>query len=168
MLREGTYGARVSAFEGLTYSANGTPQVAIQFTTDEGTISTWLYLSDKAAKYTVEKLRLMGWRGNDVSEIVLDDLTADVEIVVAHEEYDGEAKAKVKWINAPGGGSGIKPGAPMGDAEKKAFAAKLKGMCMATKPGNGSAPAPKKPAGDGGNTIGDPNATGVPDDNCPF
>ena len=141
MLREGTYLANVCAFEGVTYSTNGTPQIAIQFSTPEGTISTWLYLSEKAAKYTIEKLRILGWTGNDVSEVTMNDLKNEVEIVVAMEDdQNGVSKARVKWINAPGG-AGIKAGSPMADAQKKALGAKLKGLCMSIGSTQASAPS---------------------------
>lgn len=139
MLREGTYLARVSAFEGMTLSNNGVPQVAVQFTTNEGRIIAWWSLSDKAVRYTFEKLRTCGWKGNDVSAITLEDLTNDVEIVVKHEEFNGEQRAKVTFVNPVGGG--IKAGKPMSDVERKAYAQKLKGLAMAIAPVVSSAPA---------------------------
>ena len=65
-------------------------------------------LSDAAIEHTVKALRNCGWQGDDLSELPAlaeaDQLNEQVELVVKHESWEGKPRAKVAWVNRPGGG----------------------------------------------------------------
>lgn len=100
---------RARAREGsLTQAKTGTPQVYVGFELLDmpgRSISWYGYLSEKAEERTIEALRTAGWTGDDISR--LDGLgDSEVELVVEWEEYEGKLRARVKFINAMGGGGG--------------------------------------------------------------
>lgn len=80
---------------------SGTLSLNISFQTEHGTLYTDLYLTEKAAEKTIEKLRAIGWQGDDLSE--LKDGTAmrgmKCKVTVSHETYEGTVRARVDWIN---------------------------------------------------------------------
>lgn len=155
MLREGKYLATATAVSELEFSKNGIPQIQILFTTDEGQITAWLYFPDdpakvKAARMSMKSLQALGWKGTNIANVALSDLSEEVEIVVEHEpDLKGEPRARVKWINVPGSGS-LVPGTAMSDAQKKVFAEKMKGLCMSVqaappvRPAQPAQPTPKR------------------------
>ncbi|HEX4462931.1 MAG TPA: hypothetical protein VIA18_33385 [Polyangia bacterium] len=92
----------------------------------EGASLPWYgYFTDKTKKRTLESLRLAGWSNDDIGEIEGFGDT-EVDIVVGHNTWEGKTSARVDWVNRAGSG-GIALKSPMNDAERKAFAAKLKG-----------------------------------------
>ena len=99
MIEPGTYVATpVSAIYTLV-GQNSTECVKVLFRTDDGDevmLDGWL--TPKAAEHTFRKLRICGWRGDDVSAIEFDP-EARVRIVVDHEEYNGKTYAKVTFVN---------------------------------------------------------------------
>lgn len=107
-----------------------TPQVVVPLRIiagpDRGRIITYFgYFSEKAEDRTMESLRLMGWKGDDVCD--LGELPNEVSVVVDHEKYNGKVTAKVQWVNSPGGRGKIKLEKPMDDAMKRQFSAKMRG-----------------------------------------
>ena len=127
----GTYRAIAMSAQ-LGKAGTGTPQVAIAFQTEDGQhITAFCYLSEKAADRTMESLRLCGWEGDDVRDLSGVNGTCEVDIVVEEEEYEGNMRCKVKWINAPGGG-GVKVEA-MPEKEAAAFAARMKAKAQASR-----------------------------------
>ena len=58
--------------------------------------------------------------------------TSDVSLVIANDEYNGETRQRVKWVNPIG--NGPRPGNPMSDQEKASFAARMKGRTMHIQP----------------------------------
>ena len=72
-------------------------------------------------------LRAMGWSGDDITD--LSDCTKnEVELVVEMETWEGETRAKVKWVTAPSKGV---VGDVMDAARKAAFAERLRGQIAA-------------------------------------
>jgi hypothetical protein len=75
----------------------------------------------------------------------------EVSLVVELEEYNGQTQAKVKWVNRSGA-AGVAMNARMGDDQRRAFAARMKGAAVASRQqqaasGNGAkASAAAKPA----------------------
>lgn len=135
---EGTYRARaVQGSAMLGYSSRDTEQVAVLLRFVDGpyaqhTIGWYGYFSDKTMERTIESLRYMGWRGDDMFDLstVGDDQAEDVDIVIEHETNDdGEVRARVRWINKPGGGIALKK--PMTEAQAKAFATRMRGAVVA-------------------------------------
>jgi hypothetical protein len=121
----------------LGYAGTGTPQIAVAFEVTEGdcageTITWYGYFTEKTQQRTIESLRHAGWKGNDIGELTAADLTSEVDIVVNEEEgVRGDLRKRVSWVNRVGtGGAAIKN--RMDDSAKRSFAAKLKGLCIAT------------------------------------
>lgn len=149
---------------GLT-EKNGSMQINVQFLEPEtgDTITAYLFTTDKAWPYTEEKLRNIGWDPVSYS-YQFEDLNQDpsplrgnkANILVESETYNGEARNKVKFINAPGGGM-----KRMEDAEAVDFAAKLRARLTGQ---SYSAPAQTRRPG-GGGTMQAPSGA---DDDIPF
>lgn len=125
MIPEGIYRAKtLTAALGETKS--GKEQMAIDFGLVDGPSAgqriTWYggFMSDKAVEYTVKALRACGWKGDDLSAV--GELAEEVEIVVQHEDYEGQMRAKVKYVNPLGGAARN----AMAADKAKAFAARMK------------------------------------------
>ena len=81
----------------------------VRFATEHSEIQGWFSMSDKAVQYTVEKIRAIGFAGNDLNELA--DGTAllgcKCKIKVDHETYEGKTRAKVNGVfdinSEPGG-----------------------------------------------------------------
>lgn len=108
----GTFDAEVIE-HAITESSKGTPQVAVKFETSEGEITGWFALTDKAAEYTIQKLRVMGFQGDDLSQI--NDGRCMVgnqcTLVIEHDEYNDKINARIKFVNPLGvtGGADLTP-----------------------------------------------------------
>lgn len=186
LIAEGRHNAvcRVIQFGSTT---KGDPQVAIGFeifavegetNPDAGRPITYFGQFTDAAEgkkkgsydFTMDALRNIGWTGDDLSELPAlaeaDQLNKAVSLVVKHEEYDGQLKAKVSWVNRPGGGA-VKLERPMDAQSLKSFAAsmksKIRGSSVTTQ---GAKPGPPPRNGNGGQRQAPhPNA---PDSDIPF
>jgi hypothetical protein len=166
LIPEGTWRARgVSAALGYTSTDNEQIGVELQFLGDQdddvdGRHTTWYAsFSEKAEVHTLKALRVLGWSGDDLSDLSGIDAN-EVEAVVVHEEdLQGELRAKVRFIN-PVGAGGVAMKTKMSEDQAKAFAARMKGRVLAlskaappaaaAKPAAGGKPAAKpaaKPAG---------------------
>lgn len=140
MMAAGRYRARaVQAALGET--STGKEQIAVEFETlDEegapGEHITWFgFFTEKSLEHTVRALRVCGWRGDDINN--LDGISDnEVSLVVEHEEYEGKVSAKVKWVNAPGGGIALKSTLDAGRAAS--FAATMKSRIRAIEAGAGA------------------------------
>lgn len=158
----------------LGKSGTGTPHVAVLLENAAGDRITWYgYLTDAALEYTLKTLGVMGWdpvaHDGQISSLNETDLLvgAEVEVVVETEEWNGEHRAKVKWINQPGGGLGL--GMEADDA--KSLAAKLrKKILAAPRPKVNAQAGPSRPAAraaaPAGAAAGKPLSD--PDDDLPF
>lgn len=138
MLPEGTFRGR-GVEAALGYTANDKEQVAVDlvFTDDAvpeilGQHITWYgYFTDKTTEGTLKSLRALGWATDDLSDLSGIDAN-EVYLVVAHEEdQEGQLRARVRWINASGGGLALKTRMDPGSA--KAFAERMKGHVLAAK-----------------------------------
>jgi hypothetical protein len=99
-------------------------------------ISWFGFFTDKALQRTIESLRYLGWKGDDLAELpTLAEtgmLPEEVDLVVEHEEYKGALRAKVAWVNKPGGGR-VQLAKPMEADSLKSFAARMKGSIAAAE-----------------------------------
>lgn len=107
-----------------------TPQVCVTFEVLRGPeagqrISWFGYFTDKTADRTLESLRICGFVGEDMDRFWEQRPENEVQIIVEHEEFDGKTRAKVQWINNPGGG-GVRLSDPMNQADARKFAAQFK------------------------------------------
>jgi hypothetical protein len=126
-IEAGTYRARaIKGSEQYGQTSNGNDQIVIDLDLlDLGEkISTFLVFTDKAAQWSLDRLRACGWTGDDLSN--LDGIDAnEVEVEVAYEMYKGEEKMKVQ-IRTSGGAVKLKD--QLDDKGKKAFAAKYRDL----------------------------------------
>ncbi len=113
----------------LSTTKNNTKQVAATFEILIGPYAgrrlVWFgYFTKDTAKRTVESLRYMGLKGDDLDACQVQTLDQRVSIKVGHNEYDGKTTARVDFVNQPGGG-GLKLTAPMSKDAARAFAAMM-------------------------------------------
>lgn len=152
----GTWRARVTAAEDVQFglSSNNNEQVAIPFVITQGEhqgelITYFGSFTEKAVDHTLKAMRNCGWQGDDLSNLV--GITDnEVELVCAMEEYNGQMKLRVRWVNRPGEGK-VKLDRPLDSAQRAAFAARMKGTVIAARqaagvPGGTAAAAVKQDA----------------------
>lgn len=171
MISKGRHSAVPRSFQFGFAGADDKPQAVVQFEiTGENdpyagwTVTAFCFLHDKSWERSVESFRHMGWVGDDLQELpklAEQGQLGEVEIVIDHEEWEGEFQAKVKWINKLGGGA-VKLKKPMEGNDLSTFAARMKGK-IRTVPA--SAP---RPASNGGPKPVHPNAPGADDSDVPF
>lgn len=151
----------------LGYSKNkGTPQITVPLEIldgDGGEISWTSYFTPGSQEYTIKAMRTLGFRGDDVNDLSSIGGKA-VSIVVEDEEYEGNVYQRVKFIDEIGGYS-IPEEQRMGDAERKKFAAQMRGAFHAVDMAGGSAtkaqPAARTPPAQRG-SGGAPRAPSMP------
>jgi hypothetical protein len=130
---------------GLGEFETGTKYVGVSFEVldedapdDEVPWKGWL--TDKTLERTVESLRTMGWKGEDLTEIAdgAGGLDAnEVSLVVQDEEYNGKWYPRVQWVNASRGAT--IQGQLKGDAVKS-FAAQMREKIRAIGAASGAKP----------------------------
>lgn len=97
MIPAGTYEAQaVSDAVFSKSSKKATEQVVVTFGTPQGPIDWISYLSEAAIGRTTEALIAMGYDFVSNSSVK----NNKVSIVVEHEEYEGQLRARVKWVNS--------------------------------------------------------------------
>jgi hypothetical protein len=112
---------------------SGSEQIALTFAlVDNGkpTNATieWVggFGSDDSAKITLRALRACGWSGDDLLDLRgIND--CDVEIDVQRDEYQGESRLRVRWVNKPGSGR-LTFKEQLDDRSKKALAARMRSL----------------------------------------
>jgi hypothetical protein len=133
----GTYRAKALQWVLTEIGEKKTPAVAIEFAfvdPELGKITWDGWLSEKALERTVESLRHCGWEGSDVSELHGLDAN-EVELVIEHEEYEGNTYAKVRWVNR---GGGLSHKTPLSGHAAKFFASQLKDKIKALDASKGA------------------------------
>ena len=129
----------------------GTEQIAVTFqTADTGDTITWVgSLTERAIAQVIKSLRACGWAGVDVGDVTAEDLKEQVELDCQEEEYEGDTRLKVKWVNKPGSG-GFAFAAPIAQNAKAQLNARFRAMAQGSAVAGGKAagkPAPpKRPA----------------------
>lgn len=155
----GTYkGFGISGTEQHGQTSNGNDQIVIDLMLPDigEKVSTFLVFSEKSAKYSIERLRALGWSGNDLANLAGID-TKQVDVEVKYEMYQGQEKMKVQILT--GGGVVLKD--KLDDKGKKAFAAKYAAMAKATPAASSSSTAtPQRGAVQA--SAGAPNADDLP------
>lgn len=120
-IKSGIYKAKVvKGSEEYGESANKTPELLLRVHVPElqRELTVVLYFSESASPYSLERLRLCGWKGTDLSDLTGVDEN-EIEIEVKYEDYQGAPKMKV-GIRSGGGTFSTKT-----PVDKKAFAAKV-------------------------------------------
>ena len=111
---------------GLCWTENNTEQLALALEIVEGEhkgFITQLYLSFSAAarEYSIDKMRALGWTGDDFAK--LDSIKSKIAIAsFQHEEYEDKIYARVGWVNP----LGVQMKKPMTANEIAAFATGMK------------------------------------------
>lgn len=172
LIPEGTYPAKATGeYEfGVTDGGNEQVGVAYRITSGDhaGRVLTWYgyFSTQENAQRAIKSLRASGWKGDNLADLVgLGE--SEVNIVVEIDEYDPQKpRNKIAWVN----GAGVAMKNVMTEQQKKALAARMKGLVVATgggqKPANGQrsqqrqAPPPRRDDG-----FGD---GGYEDDPIPF
>lgn len=107
-------------------SSHGTPYIAVQFeivATGE-TITWWGYVTERTIDRVIESLRYCGWWGHELAKMGEEGMgTKEPIIVVDHEEYNGEIRDRVQWVNS--GERAVTMGGGMDPATERSFAARL-------------------------------------------
>ena len=101
MIPAGTYEAQAISDAVFSKSSKkGTEQVVVTLaviTAEGGGSIDWIsYLSEAAIGRTTEALIAMGYDFANNASV----RTNKVSIVVEHEEYEGQLRARVKWVNS--------------------------------------------------------------------
>lgn len=133
---EGYYQGRVVVCEGDKFgeTSKGTIEAVIPFVLEDDAlegpeqVTVRLYFSEAAEKYSVEKLRALGWKGGDVTFANCPNV---VTIHVKYEEYNGEERMKCDI--ATGGGT-----KPLDPTRARAFATRLAGLVGVTATSKGA------------------------------
>jgi hypothetical protein len=109
---------------------DGTPYLAVKFDLETmsdnqpaGSITAYLYLTDKAIEQTAKKLRAIGYVGTEGSELTDGSRMRGMrcQVQVTQETYNGKVSNKVGWINS----ENYQPGVPKGEGSAKANASRL-------------------------------------------
>ena len=184
MASQGTYrGRAITSTAKLIRSKNkNTPGIEVVIDMGPQGTMTWTgWITGGATEFTIRSMRAMGWQGDDLADLSTLG-TKECEVVVVEEEYKGNYYPKIAFINELGG-RGNASSQEMTDAERRAFAAEMRGTVLAANGGKPSsktqrtAPpaerrqeqqAPHEPPGsdsapDGGDWAGPPE-----DDDIPF
>jgi hypothetical protein len=124
----GTVEAKVLSLRLGESSKKKSPRVEIEFAILDGTFkgesfSDDFYLSEAAIDRTVDVLRILGWQGDDLSQLG-SAVGGKCQLVLKEEEYDGKVKTRTKFVNPPGGGN--RQAAPMSDDAATSLANSLK------------------------------------------
>lgn len=127
-------------------------------------ITWWGYFSDNAGASgktvtdrTLESLRHMGFKGDDLDKFNDQNPEVEFQIVVDHETYEGKVRPKVQWVNS-GTSRGVTIEAPMDKKELGLFAARFKSKLKSFPSLDGKKAerqAPTAPPADDGNDRGD-------------
>lgn len=156
LVPEGFYRAVVSPVSGEDGSApvqfgetnEGKPQVLINFEILDGpyaqrVLPWWGSFNSKLPEgskakqtpmqRTMYSLRLCGWVGDDIMDVVNQDMGNEVSIQVEHAERDGVVRAKVAWVNKSGGG-GVMISKPMAGEALRRFSASVKSVAKSIPP----------------------------------
>jgi len=138
LIPEGHYNAVATANGGelvqFGSSSRGTKQVVVHFRLLDGehagkVLPWWGYFSEKTWRRTLESLRYAGFTGDDLAAINDQMLDQMVSLTISHESDDkGIIRARVAWVNAPGGG-GVTLKQPMTASELKAFSLSMRAHC---------------------------------------
>lgn len=132
MISEGRHMARaIAGYLGAAKEGKNVP-VVIEFQIVSGPhaeefITSFCYTTTEGSiNQTIKSLRACGWAGDDMTDISFPE-NNKVEITIEHDEYNGNRRAKVKWIDKPGGAKVDR----LSEGEARRFAERMKGACRA-------------------------------------
>jgi hypothetical protein len=111
-------------------TGTGTMQVVLHFEITDGEFRgrrlPWFgYFTDDSWTRTMDSLEIAGFEGDDVEQFAKQEVDKLVSITVDHNEYEGKTRARVAWVNKPGGGV-VKVSNPLDSKGLRLLASKLK------------------------------------------
>lgn len=126
-MKLGTFKGRVvKGTEQYGETRNGYPQIAVtmRMAIDGGTQDavTFLIFSPDSAPYSFERLRALGWKGNDLSQDLVGIDANEVDVNVRAEEYNGKTQYRCDIV---AGGGTVKLDKPI---SREAFAVRVKAI----------------------------------------
>lgn len=127
----GVYKGRgIAGSEQYGATSNGNDQIALDLAlADIGeTATTFLIFTDKSAEFSIQRLRALGWQGDDLSDLTGIDRN-EVDVEIKYEVWEGKERMRVQILT---GGGRVVLQQTMDTKAKKAFAAKFKGVVQAT------------------------------------
>jgi hypothetical protein len=129
-IEKGFYkGRAIKGAEQYGTSSKGNDQIVIDLDLGEhGQVSTVLNFSDAAAPYAVQRLRALGWKGDDITNLQGIEIN-EVDVRVFYETYEGKERMKAEIST---GGGRIKLETPMDPRAKSAFGARMKAFLRGT------------------------------------
>lgn len=106
----------------------GTDQVLVNFEITQGEQAgqraPWFgFFTDKTTKRTLQSLRAIGFKGDDLAAIVSQDLGYEVDITIEHNTYEGKTSHRVGFV---GGGGGASLANQMDPKARTRFSAQMK------------------------------------------
>jgi hypothetical protein len=119
-------------------SSTGNEEIWVKLTVPDlgAEVMTRLSFSEKAASYSIERLRALGWEGDDLTDLRGIDRN-DVTICLKYEVYQGKEQMRVDIVT----GGRFEVQAPMDDHAKRRFGAKFRDLARQTRPAAASAAA---------------------------
>jgi len=142
----GKYKARgVEGSVQMGHTKTGTEQMGIDLELSTGDIvTTVLYFSDKAAPYSIERLKALGVTSLDDPKFP-GISTNEVEAIVKYETYEGKENMKVEILG--NGGGRFQFNDKMPEVQQRTFMARLKQLDKANGsfPGGAAGSAPSGP-----------------------
>lgn len=174
MVPAGTYRARAVGQDGVQYGFTGTgnAQLAVEFELlEEGERVTWfgVFAPGKSSDIAMRALRAAGWTGDDLNDLVGLGST-EVELVIEDEEWNGKVRTRVRWVNVPGAGGRVELQSKMNDAQRRAFAERMRSQAIASRPNaGGQVVGPRRPKPTPPMQANPPALAGqMADDDIPF
>ena len=147
LTENGTYRARALSATLAEPKEGGSANIPVVISfecTDEHVkgqrIDAYLYFTDKTLDRSIGVLRMLGWTGDDMSNISFPDKN-EADLVCELETYKGETRMKVKWVNEPGVSSVKK----LALDAAMAFAARMRGNLLAVDAKLGGPPKERAP-----------------------
>lgn len=118
----------------LGVSESGKEFVAVLFEVSDGEHAgkrfSWRgFFTEKTTDRTLDSLRYCGWSCDNIAALTGMG-SAEVDIVVEPEVYEGKTYSRVKWVNKP---SSLSLKGAMNEGQAAAFAAKMRGLAMQHK-----------------------------------
>lgn len=134
---EGTHRAKAVEWA-LGTSQSGTEQIAVAFEilsdSHKGRKITWFgYFSEAALERTLSALRTCGWAESCDSIAELTGMgSAEVDLVIEDEVYEGKTRARIKWVNKVGA---ISLKNPMTHQQKLSLSERLRAAAIKSREG---------------------------------
>lgn len=126
------------------FSKNGTEQIAIDLDLFEigERRQTFMYFSEKAEAYSLERLRALGWDGT-MDETFPGISRNEVMVQIRYETYEGNEQMRVEIMV---GGGRVTLQNTMNDQQKRGFMARIARLAKQSGPGPAKADAQPAPA----------------------